>query len=332
MGEKLMSIKTIKIKTEIINWLLEGDASIQYQTHRDLLNANQELLNTLQQKIDKEGWGLRFLSRQNNNGHWGRDFYQPKWTSTHYTIMDLKNLGLRKDHKQIIQSIEMIFKENLGKQEEIKYSKSAYLKDRSGDVCINGMVLNFASYFNSDHSYLYSIVDYLLSTKMKDGGWNCEWDKGAKHSSLHTTINVLEGLLEFRNTGDQYRHDEIIKAEKEAIEFILQHQLYKSSSTGETIDKKMTRLSFPYRWRYDLLRALDYFQFANVNYDPRMDSALTILISKRHSDGKWPLQNRQPGKVHFEMESITEPSRWNTLRALRVLKYFNLLILEGMDE
>lgn len=308
-------------KNIIIKWLLQGDVSIQYQVHRDLLKSNIKIQEKLQKKIEKEGWGREFLSKQKKDGHWGNGFYDPKWTSTHYTLLDLKNLGLAKDNKNVRKIIEILLKTKIYKDGGINYAKTI----KFSDICINGMVLNFSSYFSILLPETYKIIDYLLSHQMKDGGWNCLWYKDAKHSSLHSTLSVLEGFLEFRKIGVKYRESDIISAEKNAIEFILKHQLFKSERTGEIIDKKFIILSYPSRWRYDILRALDYFRDANVIYDKRIDAAIEILLKKRRSDGKWPLQMKHPGKVHFDMEKVADLSRWNTLRALRVLNYYNLL-------
>lgn len=308
-------------KNIIIKWLLQGDVSIQYQVHRDLLKSNIKIQEKLQKKIEKEGWGREFLSKQKKDGHWGNGFYDPKWTSTHYTLLDLKNLGLPKDNKNVRKIIEILLKTKIYKDGGINYAKTI----KFSDICINGMVLNFSSYFSILLPETYKIIDYLLSHQMKDGGWNCLWYKDAKHSSLHSTLSVLEGFLEFRKIGVKYRESDIISAEKNAIEFILKHQLFKSERTGEIIDKKFIILSYPSRWRYDILRALDYFRDANVIYDKRIDAAIEILLKKRRSDGKWPLQMKHPGKVHFDMEKVADLSRWNTLRALRVLNYYNLL-------
>lgn len=308
-------------KNQIINWLLAGDVSIQYHVHRDLLFSDVEILQNLQKRIEKEGWGADFLFQQQDNGHWGRGFYQPKWTSTHYTLLDLKNIGLPTDNQRVKQSIQMIFDQAIGKDGGVNYSKN---KSKPSDLCINGMVLNIASYFKVFDPQLKIIVDLLLSLQMNDGGWNCQWFNGAKHSSLHTTILVLEGFLEYRNSGECDRENQIKAAEKKAIEFILAHQLFKSDKTGEIIDKKMTMLSFPCRWKYDILRALDYFSLAKIPFDQRMNSALEVLLKKQTRDGKWPLQNKHPGQVHFDMERAGKPSRWNTFRVLRVLDHFNL--------
>ena len=305
---------------EIIKWLLNGDVSIQYYVHKDLLSSDSMAQQKLQERIERGGWGAQLLSQRQGNGHWGRGFYVPKWTSTHYTLLDLRNIGLPRENEQARSSIKMIFNGAIGRDGGIDYSK--HLKRQQSDVCIDGMVLNFASYFQQVTPQLLRIIDLLLSVQMKDGGWNCEHIHGATHSSLHTTVSVLEGLLEYKQTGVNYRKKEVEKAEKEGVEFILEHQLYKSHRTGDTIDKKMLMLSYPSRWRYDILRVLDYFQLAEIKYDDRMNSAIEVLFKKQRKDGKWPLQMKHPGRVHFDMEKAGQASRWNTLRALRVLRHY----------
>ena len=306
-------------ENQLIQWLLEGDVSIQYQVHRDLLNADRP---QLRERIAAEGWGAQFLHLRKQDGHWGRAFYQPKWISTHYTILDLKNLGIAPDQKVINQSLSRILEENIGKDGGI----NPHVTIKQSDVCINGMFLNYACYFKVEIEALHSIVDFIISHQMGDGGFNCQSNQqGAVHSSLHSTISILEGILEYSWNGYTYRLGELTQIAAEAREFILQHQLFRSDRTGEIIDKRFLMLSYPSRWRYDILRALDYFHFASVQYDPRMQEALDILRNKRRKDGTWPLQARHPGQTHFEMEKPGQSSRWNTLRALRVLKYYGQL-------
>ena len=264
-------------KQKIIKWLLNGDVAIQYQTHRDLLHSSFNQRRRLQVRIETEGWGAQFLKVRNENGHWGRGFYQPKWTSTHYTLLDLKNIGLAQDNKIAQHGVGMIFEQSIGQDGGINYSKTR----KESDVCVNGMVVGFASYFEMLGKRLDSLIDYLLSTQMNDGGWNCEHIRGATHSSLHTTISVLEGLLEYKKAGGRHRKKEIEDAEIQGIEFILNHKLFQSHRTGKIIDGKMLMLSYPSRWRYDILRALDYFQTAKIKYDRRMNAAIEILFKKR---------------------------------------------------
>lgn len=309
-------------ENQIINWLLAGDVSIQYQVHRDLLGSDKKVQQKLQARIETQGWGKSFLSRQQKNGHWGKGFYQPKWTSTHYTLLDLKNLGIPRSNPQSKKAIKMIFEQVIGPDNGVNYARTPQLRKGYSDVCINGMVLNIASYFGEFSTQLDVLIDLLFSLQMEDGGWNCQWFQGATHSSMHTTLSVLEGLLEYKNRGKGHQLENIKTAEKKALEFLLEHQLCRSHRTGAIIDQKMLRLSFPCRWRYDILRIFDYIQFAGISFDQRMNFALKVLLKKQRQDKTWPLQNRHPGQAHFEMEKPGQPSRWNTLRALRVLKHF----------
>ncbi|MCK5169716.1 MAG: hypothetical protein KAQ75_07550, partial [Bacteroidales bacterium] len=187
------------------------------------------------------------------------------------------------------------------------------------------MALNYFSYFGVNQSELESIVNIILSQQLSDGGFNCRLNRsGAKHSSLHTTISVLEGILEYRKNNYTYRLAELKKVERESQEFILQHCLYKSDKTGNIIDNRYLRFTYPTRWRYDILRALDYFQFAGSLYDHRMQDAVEVLLKKQNKECAWNLQANHPGNFHFHMEEVGKPSRWNTLRALRVLKHFQI--------
>jgi hypothetical protein len=301
---------------KLINWLLAGDVSIQYQVYRDLLKKDRK---DIQKKIAMEGWGAALLSKQNPDGHWGQRFYQPKWTSSHYTILDLRNLCILPENQQVREIVDKIAVEEKSKDGGI----NPHTELQCSDVCINGMFLNYACYFKTAESKLKSVVDFLLSQIMQDGGFNCRSNRsGAVHSSLHSTISVLEGITEYEINGYKYRLSELKKAKKSAIEFLLLHQLFISDRTGEIIHKDFLKLSYPSRWRYDILRALDYFQYSKAKWDKRMEPAIQVLLKKRNKDLTWNVQAKHPGKVHFDMEKAGKPSCWNTLRALRVLKHF----------
>jgi hypothetical protein len=303
---------------EIISWLLEGDVSIQYQTHRDLLDTDKP---NLRKKIESEGWGLQFLSYRQQNGHWGRGFYQPKWTSSHYTLLDLKNLNIPTNNKSIRETLNIIFENEKGADGGILPIGTI----KKSDVCVNGMVLNYSSYFHTKEELLKSIVDFLLSEEMSDGGFNCQSNrKGAVHSSLHSTLSVLEGISEYERNGYSYRLNELKNAKLKSQEFILMHRLFRSDRTGDVINPNFLKLYYPSRWYYDILKALDYFRVSKVKYDKRMDDAINVILEKRTVDGQWKLASKHPGQTHFEMEKSGKPSRWNTLRVLRVLRHFDI--------
>ncbi|HRQ40849.1 MAG TPA: hypothetical protein PLD25_23290 [Chloroflexota bacterium] len=302
----------------LVTWLLAGDIAIQYQVHRDLLDEDRP---DLRARIAAEGWGAQFLQARQPEGHWGRGFYQPKWISTHYTLLDLKHLGIAPDHALIQESIQHILAHHKATDGGINPAKTIH----ASDVCVNGMFLNYAAYFGTPADLLRSIVDFLIGVQMPDGGFNCQSNQqGASHSSLHSTISVLEGIAEYLGNGYTYRSAELDEIAGLAREFILQHRLFRSDHTGNIINPRFLQLSYPSRWFYDILRALDYFRNVGMWYDPRMQDALDVLRQKRRKDGSWPLQARHPGQTHFDMEKPGQPSRWNTLRALRVFKHFGL--------
>ena len=311
-----MTMSAYAMDGELLQWLLAGDVSIQYQTPRDLLGEERP---DLRERIATEGWGARFLAARNANGHWGDRFYQPKWISSHYTLLDLKNLGISPEQPECRETIFLILDENIASDGGVDPSVTI----AKGELCVSGMFLNYAAYFGAPQERLQSIVDFILAMQMPDGGFNCRINRsGAVHSSLHTTISVLEGILEYARNGYTYRLPELKRMAADSHEFILLHRLYRSDHTGDVIDKRFLLLSYPCRWYYDILRALDYFQAAGIAYDPRMADAVEVLRQKQRSDGRWPVQNKHPGQTHFDMESGRQPSRWNTLRALRVLRRY----------
>jgi len=301
------------INSDVILWLLDSDISIQYQVQRDLL-GNDDL--KLRSRISLEGWGKQYLDAANQKGQWGQDYYQPKWISTHYTLLDLKNLNIDPKYFSIVQIVNDVLTHEKGPDGGILPIGTV----KKSDVCVNGMALNFSAYFGANENHLKSVVDFILSEKMSDGGFNCQSNrKGAHHSSMHSTISVAEGMCEYIKQGYTYRLSELMESLASCVEFLLMHHLYKSDKTGEIINPTFLKLYYPSRWYFDILRALDFLQYAQVDYDPRMDAALDVLIAKRTKDANWKVASPHPGKVHFVMEKAGQPSRWNTLRALRVL-------------
>jgi hypothetical protein len=302
---------------QIIAWLMEGDVSIQYQVCRDLLGTDKK---ELQARIAHEGWGMKMLSKRHSDGHWGDRFYQPKWTSTHYTLLDLRNLNLPANNEAVKETIELVLQNDKAEDGGIRLGPST---TQHSDVCVNGMFLNYASYFKTAEIKLQSVIDSILAEIMPDGGFNCRTTRsGAVHSSLHSTISVLEGFTEFQKAGFTYRKKEVSDAIKTGIEFILQHRLFLSDRTGQIIDKNFLKLTYPCRWRYDILRAMDYFQYAGIKWDNRMTEAMTYLNKKQNKNGTWNMQAAHAGQVHFIMEKAGKPGKWNTLRMLQIKKHF----------
>ena len=303
--------------TDTIDWLLRGDVSIRWQVLRDLLEEPPEIHEKERAKIKAQGWGSRLLSRQDPDGNWGGGVYSPKWISTTYTLLLLRHLGLSQDHPQAREGCKHFLRKGIYRDGGINLFKSV---DYS-ETCVNGMILALLSYFRFPDERVHAVAEFLLKDQMPVGGWNCERVHGAVHASFHTTISVLEGMFEYRQAFPE-NASSIARAVRQAHEFLLSHRLYKSHRTGQVVDPAMTRMYFPPRWHYDFLRALDYFQTVRAGYDERMNDAIELLKARQQPNGRWPAYRRWSGRVFFEMEKTGEDSRWNTLRALRVLKWW----------
>ena len=309
-----------------LRWLLDGDPAIRWQVLRDVVAAPEEVVLRERRKIARLGWGARLLARQDAGGTWagGRSsddgLYSPKWISTTYTMLLLRDFGLPPTNRQARKACRLLLEHGLQRDGGINYGTWAKWL-RRGETCVTGMVLSILCYFKYEDSRLDTIADHLLEQQMPDGGWNCQRPYGATHSSVHTTISALEGLnLYERHRARKVRA--IQAAQRRGREFLLVHRLFRSHRTGEIIKPVFIRFSFPPRWHYDILRALDYFQAVDAPRDPRLAEAIDIVHSSQRADGRWSLQHRYKGKTFFELERLGGPSRWNTLRALRVLKWW----------
>ncbi|HWP67766.1 MAG TPA: hypothetical protein VN437_00605 [Rectinemataceae bacterium] len=300
---------------DTIRWLLQdADPSLEYQVRRDILHQSAGELEALRRKISAHGWAKALLDERKSSGHWGNGVYNPKWTCTHYVLYELTQLEVPGDLGPCRESAKLLLASPRGADGGVNYAKTI---DYS-DVCVNGMILTIVSCFGIGGDAAKEIVDYLLKVRMADGGWNCEYRNDARHSSLHTTVSVIEGLETYRGLRGEYRKGEIEQALGEAIEFILLHRLYKSERTGEVIKDEFFKFPFPIRWKYDILRCLDLFRKFDIPRDARMDGALDFIAGAAGKAGRWKAAS-QPGKTYFAMEKNGSASKWNTLRALRVL-------------
>lgn len=310
----------MQIAPKTIDWLMEGDPAIRWQVMRDLLDAPETDWQAERQKVATEGWGARLLACQDADGRWGGGVYSPKWISTTYTLLCLRQLGLPRDCEAAQRGARIVIDQLLGKAFD-----AAFRKRLNFDHCVEGMILELCVYFGIEDERVRAIAENLLAERMADGGWNCrKFHKPyPHHSSFYTTANVLESLrdlAELRPTDPLA--PAVVEAERGARELLLQHRLFRSDKTGEVIREDFVKISNLYRWRYDYLRALDIFARVDAEKDPRLEEAIDLLCSTRHADGRWPNQRIYAGKVFFTMETAREPSRINTLRALRVLKWW----------
>ena len=300
----------------VVDWLLEGDPSVGWQAQRDLLGLSEAEWRATRDRIAEDGWGRRLLDAQDSDGRWAGGLYGPKWTSTTYTLLMLRHFGLDRSNPRAVTGARVLLDQAYWVDGGVFYWSGSTVAER----CVNGMVLSLVSYFDVGDDRSDDIAELLLRARLDDGGWNCRDYKGhTHHSSFNTTISVLEGLTEWKRRTAVTDADSALATGRE---FMLAHQMFRSHTTGEVIDEAWTRFSFPPRWHYDVLRGLDHLQDVDAERDERAKEAIDLLMSRRQPNGRWPIGPRYTGKRHFTMEEGRQGGRWNTLRALRVLKWW----------
>ena len=304
----------------VLEWLLDSDPAIRWQVMRDLTDAPADEVAAERARVAYEGWGAQLLAAQGADGQWSGGALFPEWISTTYTLQLLQHFGVDPTAKVVRDAIAHVRANSRWEHDNEPYFEGEV------EPCINGRAVALGAYFGVDvEGSVRGIVNRLLTEQMEDDGWNCEQENGSTRGSFDTTINVLEGLFEFeRRTGGDA---EIAAARSRGQGYLLKRRLFRRLSTGEVIvphkgEGDWLQLSFPYGWRYDILRGLDYLRAAGVAPDERVAEAVSIVESKRDGDGRWPLEHAHHDRLLVDFgERQGDPSRWITLHALRVLRW-----------
>lgn len=316
---------------EITGWLLDGDPAIRWQVLCDLTQASAEQVAAERARVGSEGWGARLLNLRDPDGQWEGGACFPRrivddwsagiepdfssgqpWTSTLPTLVVLRDLGLDPASMVAREAISLV-----GANCRWEHDGQAFF-DGEVEACINGRTLSIGAYFGADVD---GLATRLLDDQLSDGGWNCWTEQGATVSSFDSTICVVEGLLEYELSGGGV---DVSAARRRGEEYLLERRLFRRRSTGDLPAERWLRFSWPPRWHHDVLRALDYFRRTGDPPDERVDEAVQLVRDKRQPNGTWLLENTHPGETQFEFEDGDgRPSRWNTLRALRVLDWYD---------
>jgi hypothetical protein len=308
---------------DAIEWLLDGDPAIRWQVLRDLTDAPEEEVAAERARVATEGWGARLLVEQADDGLWDGGVYRPgwvdehrpffdAWTATHFSLETLRELGADPASAPVRRAVERV-------REQVRWDHGGgpYF-DGETEPCVNGTALASAAYFGAGGD---AIVETLLEGHLSDGGWNCWAEDPGAPSSFHSTICVLEGLLAWELAGGA--SVEAHAARLAGEEYLLQRRLLNRLSTGAPIDPRFAMPAFPTRWYYDVLRGLEYFRRVRPERDERCAEAVELLRDRRRPDGRWRLEQFRMGPVLFEFEDEGFPSRWITLRAMRVLRWWD---------
>lgn len=324
--------QALKPEKSVIDWLLDSDPAIRWQVMRDLIDAPAEQVAAERARVATEGWGAKLLAMQGADGTWAGAAFNQELNSTMHVLSLLRELGLNPTSDEARRAVDLV-REHVkwkgwdwdGSWRGPEFDGNPFF---AGEVepCINGQVGASGAYFGQN---IQRIIECLLAEQLADGGWNCEAANGSTRSSFNTTICVLECLLEYELAGRS--NPKVTEARLRGQEYLLARHLFRRLSTGDVIGQDRdggsmwARFAFPTWWHYDILRGLDYLRRASVVPDERVAEAIDLVVSKRDGNGRWPLDTRYPGQMPVEFgESEGQPSRWNTLRALRVLKWYDV--------
>jgi hypothetical protein len=294
------------------DWLLDSDPAIRWQVLRDLADASPEMVAAERSRVATEGWGAQILAAQDADGRWGGGTFFPRGIGTFDTLHLLLLLGIDPGSPELREALEPV-------HDAARWDYDASFRFFDGEVepCINGRVVAIGATFGCD---VRGIVDRLLGEQMADGGWNCEQENGSTRGSFDTTINVLEGLLAYEQSANGAA--DVRSARERGEAYLLERRLLHRLSDGTIPQPRWLEPAFPDSWNYDIARVLDYLRRARPAPDPRMSEALALLESKRDRDGRWPLEAAHHDASHVDLgEVIGRPSRWITLRALRILRW-----------
>jgi hypothetical protein len=306
---------------DAVDWLLDSDPAIRWQAMRDLTDASPETISAKRARVAREGMGAEILARQEPDGSWRRGEARV-WLTTLFTLLLLRATGVDPEDPAVASAVSRLETglrwNDYGGRWDLRSPETGGNTFFEGEVepCINGGVLALGGYFRRPTE---SLARRLVGEQLEDGGWNCEAPKSTR-SSFHTTICVLEGLLEFERAAGPA--PEIAEVRRRGEEYLLKRRLFRRLATGEVANPEFLELAFPPRYHYDILRALDYFRAAGAEPDARMSEAVDLIRSRRQGDGRWVLDRAYDEALAVETgEAAGEPSRWNTLRAIRVLRW-----------
>jgi hypothetical protein len=306
----------MEMQTDVVNWLVESDPAIRWQVMRDILHSPPATYEAERSRLTREGWCAQLLGSQADDGLWNRSLYNGKWLSTTYSLYMLKLLGLHPGDPRALKGCEQLFSQGLYQDREIRFSRGQVISD----LGVSALVLSISSYFTYDSPAIPHMVDYLVSQQSDEGSWLTNDDPSSMDYTFETTLLVLKALYQYKIRFSGKGIITITHAVRQGQEYLLNRHL--GLEDGMPIKPQWTTFSFPAYWFYDILTALEYFYWFGKTKDKRLQPAIDLLLARQTRDGRWTLGSRHSGKTYFNMEEVGKASRWNTLRALRALTWW----------
>lgn len=306
----------MRIQTDVLHWLMDGDPAIRWQVRRDILHEQPSSWEAEREKLPLHGWCANLLCMQDEDDLWNRSLYNGKWISTTYSLYLLKILGLPPGNRQALAGCWQLLTRGLYQQREIRFSRNRDV----ADLGVTALVLSICCYFGSETEEIPRMVDFLVEQQEVNGNWLPNESPSGPDYTFETTLLVLEALLQYRNRYLAAGNEILSRAVLKGQDYLLSHSL--GLDRKEPFKSKWMVFSYPNYWFYDILTALDYFQAYEQNRDGSLQPSIELLRRKQSGDGRWKLGSRIPGRTYFDMEAPGKPSRWNTLRALRVLDWW----------
>jgi len=310
-------VNTLLQQSPITRWLLDSDPAIRWQVLRDVLDAPAAVYEPDRMRLPQSGWCARLLHLQEKSGLWGGSLYAGKWTSTTYTLYLLKLMGLTSTNEPACRACGLLLADGLHAGSEIRFNRDREIRD----LGITALVLSLCCHFDQDAEALHNIMQLLMSEQRHGGEWLPDDQASAEDYAFETTLLVLEAICQYRDRYPDRETTALEVAVEGGRDFLLRHNLFLRD--GQPIKAGWMTFSFPPYWFYDVLTALDHFRAACATRDERLLPAINLLRTRCRPDGKWTLGSPHPGKMHFPLEESGQPSRWNTLRAMRILHWWD---------
>ena len=325
------------LKKDSTEWLLEPDnPSVTYLTLTEILGKPENNSQVKKSKIDimKKGPVPKILAKQNDEGYWGiaEDFYmRSKYKGTVWSLIILAELGADGRDERIKKTCEFLLKisqdyESGGFSHRGNFNSGGNHNDII--PCLSGnMVWTMIRFGYLNDLRVQKAINWLIKHQRYDDGiaqapegWPYRYEKcWGTHTCHMGIVKTLKALAEI---PPNKRSKSVNNTIENSVNYLFKHHLYKKShDLSQVGHQDWIKFGFPRLWQTDALEMLEIL--INLDYyDKRMQDAVDLIVNKQNNEGKWNMERTFNGRFQTSIEPKGKPSKWNTLKALKVLKRF----------